>query len=145
MKKQLLIILVILILIVVVVAYYIQNAKYLDSLAQENNKQYEKYYEQEILGVDLISIINKTINNNEKNRISKKDNSIYYEDNQENSVYINIKFLENDKTFRMEEIAAQKTENFVEFFSIAKFKCSKIQYHEKTKYVKSLYFEQISY
>ena len=39
--------------------------------------------------------------------------------------------------------AAQTTESFIQFFATATFRCTKLEYHERTNFVKSLYFEQI--
>ena len=71
MKKQFWIILIILCIIVAIVALTIYNGVRLKSLAEDYNKAYESYYEQEILGTTLISIINKTIDQNEKMQYQK--------------------------------------------------------------------------
>lgn len=144
MKKQFIIILIILLIILAISGYYVYNVRRLDSLAQKNNKQYDSYYEKEILGNTLMSIINKTIDINEKNNISKQEDSIYYEDNKTNSIQITVKFLESDKIVRMEDIAEKQSENFIRYFASATFKCTKIEYHEKTKCIKSLHFEQMN-
>jgi hypothetical protein len=144
MKKQFWIILIILCIIVAIVALTIYNGVRLKSLAEDYNKAYESYYEQEILGTTLISIINKTIDQNEKNAVPKEQNSIYYIDNEENSIQIQVKFLESDNIIKMEDIEQQETENFIKYFATSTFKCTKIEYHPKTNKVKSLYFEQIA-
>ena len=143
MKKQIIIILIILLIILAVTGLYVYNVRRAEQLAQNSNKQYESYYEKEVLGTTLISIINKTIDTNEKNGIPKKDNTIYYIDNENNSIQITVKFLETKNEIKMEDIADKQSENFVKYFAASTFKCTKIEYHEKTKYVKSLYFEQI--
>lgn len=143
MKKTAIIILGILLIITAFVVLYINNETKLANYAKKNNKEYDELYQQEILGVTLISIINKATDSNEKNNVQKQANSIYYEDNQKNSIQIKIKFLNNDKIIRMEEISQKQTEAFVNLFATATFKCTQIEYHSKTNYVKSLYFEQI--
>ena len=105
------------------------------------NKQYESWYSKQILGTDFISIINKTIDNNEKNDIQKDENNIYIEDN-EKSVKIYVKFLESDNIFDMEAISNNGIENFIQNYATFSFKCTKIDYH-KTGNVKSLFFEEI--
>lgn len=144
MKKQFWIILIILCIIVAIVGLTIYNGIRLKNLTEDYNKTYESYYEQEILGTTLISIINKTIDQNEKNAIPKEQNSIYYIDNGENSIQIQVKFLESDNIIKMEDIEQQETENFVKYFATSTFKCTNIEYHPKTNMVKSLYFEQIA-
>lgn len=142
MKKTLIIILAIFLIFLAVAGYYVYNVRRLASLAENHNKTYEDYYQEEILGTTLISIINKAIDSNEKNAIEKLDNSIYYEDNEKNSIKITVQFLEADDIIFMEDIAQNKIENFVKYFATATFKCTKIEYHTKTNYIKSLQFEQ---
>ena len=89
----------------------------------------------------FISIINKTIDNNEKNDIQKDENNIYIEDN-EKSVKIYVKFLESDNIFDMEAISNNGIENFIQNYATFSFKCTKIDYH-KNGNVKSLFFEEI--
>ena len=141
MKKQFIILIIILLIIVAVVGLYFYNLNRLNLLAEDHNKTYQQIENQDILGTTLISIINKAIDDNEKNEVTKE--SIYYQDNEQNSIKITIQFKELDHTLQMEDIAAQTTENFIQFFATATFRCTKIEYHEKTNFVKSLYFEQI--
>lgn len=143
MKKTIITILILLLIVTSIVFLYIHNIRKLESYAEKNNREYENFYQQEILGTTLISIINKATNDNEKNNIPKQENSIYYEDNQKDSIKITIKFLDSDRLIKMEEISQKQTENFVQVFATATFKCTQIKYHEKTKCIKSLYFEQI--
>ena len=145
MKKQFWIILIILCIIVAIIGLTIYNGIRLKNLTEDYNKTYESYYEQEILGTTLISIINKTIDQNEKNAIPKEQNSIYYIDNGENSMQIQVKFLESDNIIKMEDIEQQETENFIKLYGTSNFHCTNIDYHEKTGNVKSLTFEQQIY
>ena len=55
--------------------------------------------------------------------------------------FANIK--DNDTTYKMEQIYKQGVEQFVQFFLNDKFKSSKVEYHEKTKRIKYILFEQI--
>ncbi len=141
MKKSIVILLAILTLITSIVYLYINNLTKIQKNAKKNNKEYEQYYEQEILGVTLISIINQAIDYNEKNNVQKQDKE-YLNDNK-NSIHIYVKFLESEKIIKMESIAEKQTENFVKYYATATFKCTKIEYHSKTHYIKNMYFEQI--
>lgn len=91
-----------------------------------------------------MSIINKTIDTNQKNDIAKNSEG-YYIDNGDDSIQIEIIFIYKDetKTVKMEDIAESGTESFIKTYSTANFKCTKIEYHTKTKNVKSLTFEEI--
>lgn len=143
MKKTFVIILVFFLIIVAIISGVLYNKKRSSVLTKDYNKPYETYYKQEILGTTLISIINKAIDDNEKNGVDKPKECIYYQENETNSIKITVQFLEADKPIYMEDIAKQTSETFISFFATASFKCTKIEYHEKTNYVKSLYFEQI--
>lgn len=143
MKKTFVIILIFFLIIVAIISGILYNRRRSSVLSKDHNKPYETYYQQEIVGTTLISIINKAMDDNEKNGVDKPKESIYYEENETDSIKITVQFLEADKPIYMEDIAKQTSETFVSFFATANFKCTKIEYHEKTNYVKSLYFEQI--
>ena len=144
MKKSIFIVLAILFIIAIVICLYIYNVKKIENVAIKHNKQYEEYCNKKILGTELISLINKAIDYNEKNSVEKQENTIYYINNNTNSIQITVKFLDNDKIIKMENIAEKQTENFIKFIATATFKCNDIKYHKQTKNVQSMYFEQIN-
>ena len=141
MKRNFFIILTILLIISAIVGCTVYNYRQTQANIAQYNKQYESWYSKQILGTDFISIINKTIDNNEKNDIQKDENNIYIEDN-EKSVKIYVKFLESDNIFDMEAISNNGIENFIQNYATFSFKCTKIDYH-KNGNVKSLFFEEI--
>ena len=141
MKRNFFIILTILLIISAIVGCTVYNYRRTQANIAQYNKQYESWYNKQILGTDFISIINKTIDNNEKNDIQKDENNIYIEDN-EKSVKIYVKFLESDNIFDMEAISSNGIENFIQNYATFSFKCTKIDYH-KNGNVKSLFFEEI--
>lgn len=143
MKKTLIIILAIFIIILAFVGYYIYNTRQILALTKEINDTYEAYQDKEITGTTLIGIINKAIDDNEKNGVEKVQDSNLYEDNDKNSIIITVKFTEREEPVRMESIEEKDSKNFVQFFATANFKCTSIEYHSQTKQVKSLYFEQV--
>lgn len=109
---------------------------------KKENAEYQKYYEQEIYGAELATIINKAINSNENNKV-EKDNKGKYIENEENSIKIEIILLLTEKTYPMEEIYNKNTAEFVKYFNLEKFECTKIEYHKKTGKVSKLLFEQV--
>ena len=141
MKRNFFIILTILLIISAIVGCTVYNYRRTQANIAQYNKQYESWYNKQILGTDFISIINKTIDNNEKNDIQKDENNIYIEDS-EKSVKIYVKFLESDNIFDMEAISNNGIENFIQNYATFSFKCTKIDYH-KNGNVKSLFFEEI--
>ena len=92
--------------------------------------------------IDIASLINKSTDKNEKNSVSKDDKG-YFIQNDENSIEIEIYIKDSDTTYKMEQIYKQGVEQFVQFFLNDKFKSSKVEYHEKTKRIKYILFEQI--
>lgn len=106
------------------------------------NKQFESYKEKEIYGAELATIINKVINENERNNIFKSETGRYIE-NDETSIKLEVHIKDNDKIYLAENFYRLGTAQFVENFNTEKFKCTNIEYHYKTKRVKSLFFEQI--
>ncbi|MBR3163649.1 MAG: hypothetical protein IKF17_06100 [Clostridia bacterium] len=112
------------------------------NIAKENLK-FEYCYNKEIYGAELATIINRAIENNEKNNISK-DNKGFYIENEQNSIKIEIKIIDNNTTYKMETFYMNDITKFVQNFNTIKFKCTKIEYHSQTGKIKYLYFEQIS-
>lgn len=141
MKKY--IILVVIIIVSLASITYLYN-NYIGQSIQvhENNKYYEELHNKEITGNELATLINKVVNTNSKNEVSK-DNKEYYLNNGTNSIIIEIKFIDSDKTFRMEQIVQNKIEKFIQLYSSLKFKITKLDYHQKTKYISSIYIEQV--
>ncbi len=142
MKKNLFIILGIFLIIVAILAGIYFNTLKFTIIAQKNNKEYEQYTKNSILGSDLMTLINKASNQNDKNGI-EKDEKKYYIENDTNSIKIEVKFLESDKTFNMETISVLGADKFIKNYSKMTFKCTKIEYHKKTNNIKYMLFEQI--
>lgn len=111
---------------------------------QALNSQYEDYANIEVLGTELISIINKTIDINNKNEIEKDSNG-YYIDNGKNTIRIYISFVYKNKTkvIQMEDIDKNGSESFVKIYSTAIFKCTNIEHYKGTNNIKSLTFEEM--
>lgn len=142
--KKLLGILIILFLIIIFSIYALKINKQNSKRVLENyNKEYEIYLNKTIYGTDLATIINKAINQNEKEQIQKNEKN-YYIENGENSIKIEIKMTITDKTYPMEEIYNKDTAEFVKHFSTEEFKCTEIQYHKKTGKVRKMIFEEQS-
>lgn len=142
MKKILILLIAVVILISVVAFNYISyNRKY--EIIKKYNLEFEANYQKEIYGTDLTTIINKVINNNEKNNVEKGQNKQYI-DNGTNSINIDIKMIDTNEIYTMETFYNGGIEQFVQHYGNIKFKCTKLEHHKKTGQVKYLYFEQIS-
>lgn len=142
MKRKLLVILGIFIIILIFAVYLLYNYRKDVIQMQSFNRQYEVYYEKTILGTDLATMLNKAMDYNEKSDISKDSKDRYYIET-EKSLLVEIKFLEKEEPVKMEDILSKEIETFISFYGAASFKCTKIEYHEANKQVKSLFFEQV--
>lgn len=142
MKKTILIILcAVIILLFIFWRYYINYQAELRE-TQTFNSEYEIYLDKEIYGTELTSIINKAVNNNEKNGV-EKDEQGYYISNDENSINIDILIIDNDTTYKMETFYNSGITRFVENYSYILFKCTKIDYNKNGK-LSYMLFEQIT-
>ena len=121
---------------------YLNNVVKLKNAEKENLK-FEVYKDKEISGSDLASIINKAIDNNQKNEINKEKNGKYI-DNDVNSINIDIKFIDDDIIYNIEKIYNGGIEKFVYYYRNIVFVCKEVQYHTSTGKIKYMMFEQIT-
>ncbi len=142
MKKNLFVIIGTFFIIIAILFYTYYSYQKIQIVANQKNKEYESYTQSEILGSSLMSLIHKAIDENEKNEIAKDEQNRYIE-NEQNSIRIEVKFLEKDTIFPMEAIYTLGAEEFIKNYSQMVFTCTKKEYHEKTKQIKYLLFEQI--
>lgn len=141
MKKILIFFVVIIIIVSIVAVEYSSYKVEKDTIMQEN-AEFEQYKDKEIYGLDLATIINKVMDKNIKNEISKDDKGMFIENNT-NSIKMEIYMTDNEQTYRAETFYNNGIEEFMQYYRDIKFKCSKIEYHEKTNKIKYLYFEQV--
>lgn len=141
MKKFSIFCLIVIIILCVISGMYINyRANY--NLLKKENFEFERYLDKDIYGTELITLINKVINNNENNQV-RKNNGIYINNNQ-NSINIEIKMTDTDQIYQMEKIYNGGIQNFVNFYGNIKFKCIKIEYHNSTNKIRYLLFVQIT-
>lgn len=140
--KKIIVFFVIIIAIVCIIGiqYYSYKADY--NLAVQENRAYDQYKDKEVYGLDVASLINKAVDENTKNKIEQTEDGEFIQ-NDKNSIEIEIYMKDNEKTYKMETIHNNGTEQFVQYYSNIKFKCSKIEYHKSTNRVKYILFEQI--
>lgn len=131
------------VIIVVGISYMYLNYKANYNNAKKENLQFEGYYEKEIYGAELTTIINKAMDRNSTNEV-EKDNKGKYIDNEKDSIQIEIKMLDNDKTYSMETLHSGGMDKFVQYYNQIQFKCTKLEYHKTTNKVKYMLFEQIT-
>ena len=143
MKKPILMIFTVIIIIVTIICVKYSSYKNEYNKIIKENAEYEKYKENEIYGIELGTIINKVIDKNTKNKIEKDENGVF-KSNEENSIQIEIYMQDNEQTYKMEAFYNSGMEQFIQYYGNIRFKCSKIEYHQKTCKIKYLLFEQLS-
>ncbi len=141
--KKIAIFFVIIIAIVTFVSYTYLNYKMNYNNVKRENMQYNSYYEQEIYGTDLSTLINRIADSNIKNNV-EKDEKGQYIDNGKDSIKMYIKFTDDNDTHSLEEIYQSGVDNFMIYYNQIKFKCTDIQYHQLTNKVSYMFFEQIT-
>lgn len=144
MKKNLLIIFIILIIMSIVVVINYKNMQMHKKEIAKFNSNYEMYNKENINGLDITTLINKAVSNNEKYKIAKNEEGLYILDD-EYSIEIYIKMIINDTTYRMERINNLGINSFIEYFGAIHFKCTNVEYHKKTGRIASMTFEATEY
>lgn len=144
MRKNILIIFVILIIILVIVGMKYKDIQATKREALKFNYSYEEYNKENLNGLDITTLINKAVNNNERFEIPKDEEGLYKLDD-ENSIEIYVKMIINDTTYRMERINNLGINSFIAYFGEVNFKCIDIQYHKKNGKIASMTFEATEY
>ena len=142
MKKWIFFIIAILLAILAIIVYKYNTYNSEIQKIKRLNKEFETFIDGEITGTSLITLINKSVDLNKKNNIGL-DSKNHYIDNGRNSIIIEIKFLDSEDIFRMEQINSLGSGIFIKNYAAETFKCTKKEYHEKTNIIKYMLFEQI--
>ena len=101
-----------------------------------------------LYGADVLTIINRAIDNNRRNKI-EKDKEGFYIQNDINSIKVEIIFLSKDEeenikevTHQMESLEKVGLDNFIVSFGVTEFECTKLEYNSQGK-VSKIYIKQI--
>lgn len=133
----------IVVLIVCGVSYAYLTYRANDQEAKRENRAFETYENQVVTGTELSSVINRAMDSNSKNEIEKQKDGTYLS-NTTNSIKVEVKMLDNGKTYTMESLVSQGLDQFIQYYYNVSFKCTKINYHQTTKKVSYLLFEQMT-
>lgn len=144
MKKILICLIIVLVAITIVVSMWISGNNTKLANIKENNQKYEIYLDKEVFGTDVTTVINKAIDDNEKREIPKDEKGFFIQ-NDTNSIKVELVMINEDKkeTYQMETLNKVGLSGFIKNFNLINFKCSKIEYHNKTKLISKIVFEQI--
>lgn len=142
MKKTVIsIVCIMLVILALVIGKYLNyRAKYNE--IKEENLQYEYYYKKEIYGTEIATVVNKAVNQNEKNEVPKNENGKYIQNNI-NSIKVEIHMSDNETLYDMETLYNGGMTTFVQYYNSIKFTCTEIIYNDEGT-VKYMYFEQIT-
>ncbi len=142
-KVGITIIILLVVIIIVLSKYYEYKEKV--SKIKEFNVEYEKCLDGEIYGTELANLINKAIDDNERNFVKKDKQGVYIKDDT-NSVTIDVRItdLEEKPVYKMETFynSGNGMTDFIQYYNIVKFKCAKAEYN-KTGKISYMLFEQI--
>ena len=141
--KKIAIFFAIIVILICSISYIYLNYKANYNQTKKANLEFERYLNEEVYGVDLATIINRAIDNNQKNEVEKNNKGIYL-NNDTNSISMEIKMTDNNSIYQMETIYNGGIQNFINYYSNIKFRCINVKYHESTNKVKYLLFEQIT-
>lgn len=140
MKKIAIFFIITILIICTISAMYITyKANY--NTSRKANLSFERYLNEEVYGSELATVINRAIDKNEKNEVEKNNKGIY-QNNDKNSINIEIKMLDDDTIHKMEKFYNSGIQNFINYYGKIKFKCVDIKYHNSTNQVKYMLFEQ---
>lgn len=144
MKKILFTMLIVVFIILIIFGINYKNLQRQKQEIKNFNLVYENYNKDNLNGLDITTLINKAISNNEKYAIPKNSEGLYLLD-EEYSIEIYVTMIINETTYRMERINELGLNSFISYFGEVSFKCTDVTYHEKTGRIASMTFEAKEY
>lgn len=140
MKKNIGIIIVLVIVVIAVfITWYMQTVNARKDVTEYNSGYESIYKENTINGVDLTTIINRAIDNNEKYSIEKDEKNVYIDDG-EYYTEIYVKLIEDGEIYPMEAIEQVGISEFTRLYGSLNFECTATEYHENGR-ISKLTFE----
>ena len=142
MKKTIIVLICIFIAIIISLYTYYQSTQSALQGVKKFNYQFEQYFDKEIYGADVVTIMSKAIDNNNKYDIARNEENKFIEDNKY-CLKVMIKFKDVDQTFDMESIEKAGIEGFMQNFSKSTFKVIEHDYNEDSKRIGKIVIEEI--
>lgn len=151
MNRTLIVILLIFAVIIILVTMQLNQFKKNSQEVRDFNNEYEKYKNKDLYGIDVVTVINKAVDNNTKNNIEKDEKGIYIE-NEANSIKVELSLIASADektgekklvTHQMERIIEVGLDGFIKNFNLTIFRVKEINYHEKTGRISKIIFEQM--
>lgn len=141
MKKTFIIIIVFFLIIMFLLFIALRNKQAENRSIAKQNMEYENFLNKKVYGTEIASLINKIVDHNEKNKVTK-DNSGLYIENNENSIILKVNMKTVEETYRMELFYNNDITKFVQNFNVIQFECTDIKYNSKGL-VKEIIFNEI--
>ena len=110
MKKVILSILIIVLVIIIIVVVKISDKGIVQTATKQFNARFEAYKDKTIYGADILSIINKAIDNNRIQNIPKDEEGNYIE-NDTSSIKVFLPLVPED--FLMKHLIVYKIRSFI--------------------------------
>ena len=142
MKKTIIVLFCIFIAIIISLYTYYQSAQSVWQGVKKFNYLFEQFFDKDIFGADVVTIMSKAIYNNNQYYIAKNEENKFIEDNKD-CIKVMIKFKDVDKTFDMESIEKAGIESFMQNFSKSTFKVVEHDYNEDSKRIGNIVIEEI--
>lgn len=142
MKKGFIVIALICFISIIIVVYNYNNYYIKQKEIISFNKQYLEFNKNQVKGLDITSIMNLAISNNEKYNVEKNEKDEYIDDG-EYSIKIFLKMKIDGKTYSMEAFEKNGMDEFAQYFGSILFKCTEVTYHEKSGRIATMTFEAL--
>ena len=142
MRKNIVIIICIMLIIASIIIGKYLNYKVKKNEIKSQNLEYEYFYQKEVFGTEIATVINSAIDQNEKNDVPKDKNGKYIQ-NDINSIKVEVHITDNETLYDMETLYTKSMTTFVMYYNSVKFKCTDLKYNGEGR-VNYMYFEQIS-
>ena len=142
MKKGFIVIALICFISIIIVVYNYNNYYIKQKEIISFNKQYLEFNKNQVKGLDITSIMNLAISNNEKYNVEKNEKDEYIDDG-EYSIKIVLKMKIDGKTYFIEAFEKNGMDEFAQYFGSILFKCTEVTYHEKSGRIATMTFEAL--
>lgn len=107
------------------------------------NKPFLDFNRNNLYGTDITTVMNKAIDNNEKNKIKKDESGLYIPD-EIFSTKIYIILEKEGSTYPMENFYKVGIQKFTQYFGELNFECTKVNYHENGR-ISEMIFQATNY
>ena len=142
MKKTIFVITGVFLLVMLILVLALIGVQSKNKALSDINSEYEFYLNKEIYGTELAALVNKAIDNNQKEEIERDKNG-YYINNGQTSIQISIQMIGAKEKIQIERVFALGTEQFVELFNSGIFISENVTYHKQTGRIATIDFKQI--